>query len=159
MEAGRARQRLNRVFQTGEDWYTSNHLFRGNEMIRPRNRQQACANVGRVSSKTSSPRGRLSKPDRNRAFPHGYYWQRGDMRPLSFALTLLALGTLAAAQSERPVLWLLLGPGPLAIAIVVTAFLRRKGELCAYWRDFRLRHVKNGKRYQPRGTCPFQCPS
>jgi hypothetical protein len=47
------------------------------------------------------------------------------MSSFSFVLMLLLLGLFMAAHSDRPVFWLLVGPGPLAIAFTLTTFVRR----------------------------------
>jgi len=44
------------------------------------------------------------------------------MSTFSFTLTLLLLGTIGAAQSDNPVFWLLIGPGPFT----GLAFLRQQ---------------------------------
>jgi hypothetical protein len=47
------------------------------------------------------------------------------MSSFSFVLMLLLLGLFMAAHSDRPVFWLLVGPGPLAIAFTLATFVRR----------------------------------
>jgi hypothetical protein len=47
------------------------------------------------------------------------------MSSFSFVLMLLLLGLFMAAHSDRPVFWLLVGPGPLAIGFTLTTFIRR----------------------------------
>jgi hypothetical protein len=47
------------------------------------------------------------------------------MSSFSFVLMLLLLGLFMAAHSDRPVFWLLVGPGPLAIAFTLVTFVRR----------------------------------
>jgi hypothetical protein len=63
---------------------------------------------------------------RNAKSPGRPYWMREDMGAHSFAWTLLLLGTCAAAQTEQPVLWLLIGPAPFVIGYTAVAFLRQK---------------------------------
>jgi hypothetical protein len=50
---------------------------------------------------------------------------RKDMSVFSFVLMLLLLGMFAAAHSDRPVFWLLVGPFPLAVGFTLTTFLRQ----------------------------------
>ena len=52
-------------------------------------------------------------------------WTGRDMSAFSFVLMLLLLGLFMAAHSDRPVFWLLVGPGPLAIGFTLTTFVRR----------------------------------
>ena len=51
---------------------------------------------------------------------------QSDMSPFSFILTLLLTGTVAAAHSEDPAFWLLVGPAPLAAMFTATALFRRR---------------------------------
>jgi hypothetical protein len=48
------------------------------------------------------------------------------MSAFSFTLTLLLSSTIAAANADRPLYWLLIGPAPLAIGLVAGVFLRRR---------------------------------
>lgn len=50
---------------------------------------------------------------------------REDMGVFGFAWTLLLVGTVAAAETDRPVLWLLVGPVPFVVGFAVVAFLRK----------------------------------
>ena len=47
------------------------------------------------------------------------------MSAFSFVLTLQVLGTIAAAHTDRPVFWLLVGPMPLAIGFALITFARK----------------------------------
>ncbi len=49
-----------------------------------------------------------------------------DMSAFSFTLTLLLSSTIAAANADRPVFWLLIGPAPLAIGLVAAVSLRQR---------------------------------
>jgi hypothetical protein len=51
---------------------------------------------------------------------------RRDMSAFSFCLTLLLLGTIAAANTNHPVFWLLIGPAPLAAGFMVLQFFRKR---------------------------------
>jgi hypothetical protein len=51
---------------------------------------------------------------------------QSDMSPFSFILALLLTGTVAAARSEDPAFWLLVGPAPLAAVFTATAIFRRR---------------------------------
>jgi hypothetical protein len=48
----------------------------------------------------------------------------GDITVSAFTLTLLLIVTVAAAYSDRPVFWHLIGTIPLAAAFATTAFLQ-----------------------------------
>jgi len=51
-------------------------------------------------------------------------WTVGDISGFGFAFTLVLLGTILSAYSDRPVFWLLAGPGPLVVGLTVVTFLR-----------------------------------
>ena len=50
----------------------------------------------------------------------------GDIGVFAFTLSLILLGIFLAAYSDRPVFWLLVAPGPIAIGFTLIAF-RRQG--------------------------------
>ena len=52
-------------------------------------------------------------------------WTGKDMSAFTIVLMLLLLGMFAAAHTDRPVFWLLVGPAPLAVGFTVTTFLRQ----------------------------------
>jgi hypothetical protein len=47
------------------------------------------------------------------------------MGAFSFTLTLQLLGTIAAAHTDHPVFWLLVGPMPLAVGFTLMTFVRQ----------------------------------
>jgi hypothetical protein len=51
-------------------------------------------------------------------------WTTADISGFGFAFSLVLLGTIVSAFSDRPVFWLLLGPGPLVIGLTLITFLR-----------------------------------
>jgi hypothetical protein len=53
-------------------------------------------------------------------------WTTGDVSGFGFAFTLVLSGTILSAYSDRPVFWLLAGPGPLVMGLSLIAFLRYK---------------------------------
>jgi hypothetical protein len=55
---------------------------------------------------------------------------RRDMSASSFTLALLLFGTIAAAYTDRPAFWLLIGPAPLAVGFAAIAFLRPRQRSC-----------------------------
>jgi hypothetical protein len=58
-------------------------------------------------------------------------WSEKDMSSFSFTLTLLLSGTIAAANADHPLFWLLIGPTPLAIGLAAAVFLRPRLDLSA----------------------------
>jgi hypothetical protein len=58
-------------------------------------------------------------------------WSGRDMSSFSFTLTLLLSGTIAAANADRPLFWLLIGPTPLAIGLAAAVVLRARFDLPA----------------------------
>jgi hypothetical protein len=58
-------------------------------------------------------------------------WSGKDMSSFSFTLTLLLSGTIAAANADRPLFWLLIGPTPLAIGLAAAVVLRARFDLPA----------------------------
>jgi hypothetical protein len=58
-------------------------------------------------------------------------WSGKDMSSFSFTLTLLLSGTIAAANADQPLFWLLIGPTPLAIGLAAAIFLRPRFDLSA----------------------------
>jgi hypothetical protein len=69
-------------------------------------------------------------------------WTTGDISGFGFAFALVLLGTIVSGFSDRPVFWLLVGPGPLVIGLTLIAFLRhvfsiRRG-LTAQGRNLRM---------------------
>jgi hypothetical protein len=53
-------------------------------------------------------------------------WTTGDISGFGFAFSLVLLGTILSAYSDRPVFWLLVGPGPLVVGLTMIAFLRHQ---------------------------------
>ena len=89
-------------------------------------------------------------------FPNSTYWMREDMRPLSFTLTLMFLGTWAAMQTEQPLFWLLAGPLPLAVGYAGVRLARRKCHLGAWLRGFRNRVSQRRETLPDLRSCPCQ---
>jgi hypothetical protein len=57
-----------------------------------------------------------------------------DMSTFSFTLTLQLLGTIAAAHTDHPVFWLLVGPMPLAVVFTLVTFIRQ-GVFRSIWKS------------------------
>jgi len=109
LEEERARKNLSQVFQTGADG--SIDCLPLPERHSP-SRARSSAKVRTRSAGVSHKR-----KDND--------WTERDMSSFTFVLMLLILGLFMAAHSDRPVFWLLVGPGPLAIGFTLTTFVRR----------------------------------
>jgi hypothetical protein len=51
---------------------------------------------------------------------------RRDLTVSSFVFTLVLVGAILAAYTDRPVFWLLIGPAPVAVLHTIRTFLRRR---------------------------------
>jgi hypothetical protein len=51
-------------------------------------------------------------------------WTTGDISGFGFAFSLVLLATILSAYTDHPAFWLLVGTGPLVIALTLIAFLR-----------------------------------
>ena len=51
-----------------------------------------------------------------------------DISGFGFVLTLMLLCEIAAAQTDHPVFWLLVGPTPLALAVTATRLLAKRAK-------------------------------
>jgi hypothetical protein len=137
VEADSAKQQLNRVFRTEASGHISSlshtdiqHSSGKNDWNEAANRPKESFNFFRLSNVHLNPW-------KNSRSSKGLYWMREDMGALSFAWTLVLLSAVAATQTDQPVLWLLIGPAPLAVGVVAAGFLRRRLDLCAILRGFR----------------------
>jgi hypothetical protein len=135
VEADSAKQKLTRLFQTDAGGQISSlsqtdikRSFGKGDPKEAANRLKVSFNLIRDSQLNPSKNTRSSK---------GLYWMREDMGALSFAWTLVLMSAVTAIQTDQPVLWLLIGPAPLAIGITAVGFLRRRFDLCAVLREFR----------------------
>jgi hypothetical protein len=52
-------------------------------------------------------------------------WTTGDVSVFGFTCSLVVLGTILSAYSDRPIFWLLIGPGPIAIGFTLISFFRQ----------------------------------
>jgi hypothetical protein len=107
--------------------------------------QQPAANRRSASLEIVRRPGDCCELRRNAKSPGRPYWMREDMGAHSFAWTLLLLGTFAAAQTDQPVLWLLIGPAPFVVGYTAVAFLRQKRfDLSARLRGLRQQGGESG---------------
>ena len=110
LQGERAKENLRQVFQTktkGAAGGLPRHEGRSISRVRPSSKDARCKSAG-VSHKVKETA-----------------WTGKDMSAFSIVLMLLLLGIFAAAHTDRPVFWLLVGPAPLAVGFTLTTFLRQ----------------------------------
>lgn len=90
------------------------------------NCQQPTANGPTLSPEFTRSRGDLNNPATNPSRPKRSSWNGNDMSAFSFSLTLLLLGTIAAAETNHPVFWLSIGPAPLVAGFTILTFVRKR---------------------------------
>jgi hypothetical protein len=145
VEADGAKQKLNLVFRTKANGQISSRSQTGIKHSSSKNDRNEV--VSCLKESFNFLRDIRLNPWTNPRSSKGLYWMREDMGALSFAWTLVLLSAVAAIQMDQPVLWLLIGPAPLAAGVAAAGFLRRRFDLCAILRGFR-------RNYQ----CQCQCP-
>ena len=63
---------------------------------------------------------------------------KGDLTVSGFVFTLVLVGVILAAHTDRPVFWLLIGPIPVAVLYTIRTFLRqllrRQENLLAFYK-------------------------
>ena len=148
-ETQRAKQRLALVFQARSERRAATLSLTNRESAPAISGRQDTGNRRKVLVKVTRRRDDLSEPGRKKGLPNESYWTREDMGTLSFTLTLLLLATVAAAQTDRPVLWLMIGPVPLALGLAVVGFVRPRFNLRGY--------VRNLLHRPRRKQCQCQC--
>jgi hypothetical protein len=82
----------------------------------------------RVADKRSSRRQNLARSihrDAARKVAAKKRWTTNDISAFGVTLTLVLLGTILAANTNQPVFWLLIGPGPLAVGFTFITFFRQ----------------------------------
>jgi len=122
LEADRARRRLTQAFQDQRAESLPPASIEGTVK-----EQEKAANRPQLSTQ----RDVLLDLRPNAAYPNTSNSARRDMRASSFALTLLLFATIAAAHTDQPAFWLLIGPAPLAVGFAVVALFRRRFDLPA----------------------------
>jgi hypothetical protein len=142
VETDNAKGRLTQMFQASADRQAA--TLSPTQGTSAKGGRSDGANQPRVLPAIFRLRTILDDPGKNKRSANGHYWKREDMGLLSFMLTLVLLGTVAAAQTDQPVRWLLIGPAPLAVGLAVAAYCRQRFNLYAFLRGFR-------------GSCPCQC--
>jgi hypothetical protein len=135
VEAESAKQQLTRAFQTEAGGQISNLFQNGIKQSSGKNNWNEAANC--LKESFNLLRAVQFNPWKNTRSSKGLYWMREDMGVLSFAWTLVLLSAVAAIQTDHPVLWLLIGPAPLAVGVAAAGFRRRRFDLCSLLRGFR----------------------
>jgi hypothetical protein len=135
LDAKRAKQRLVRSFQSEPEPHAES-------LSKP---------ITKTASVWDDQNG-SSDPAKNATAPKRCGLTKGDMSALSFTLTLLLLGTIAAANTNRPVFWLLIGPAPLAAGFMLLAFFRKGFSWCSPFVNFGKRDDCQRARRQNKGT-------
>lgn len=132
LEAQSAKRELSRAFQSSPDGGLSRSILpdlQGGGTAK--DDRSDIARTPRTVSRISLLGDLLYHPRKRVRLPNGFYWMHEDMGPVSFILTLVLLGTAAAAQTDQPAFWLLVGPTPLACGfLAVTLFRRRLLKKC-----------------------------
>ena len=152
LEVGKAKLQLASVFQARPGQCPACTPLPNNEDLPAGRDQQSAANRPSWPSEVVRARGGLRESRRNAKSPGGPYWMREDMGAHSFAWTLFLLGTLAAAQTDQPVLWLSIGPAPFVVGYTIVALLRRRVNLYGSMRGLRQQGGGSG-----RWECQCQC--
>jgi hypothetical protein len=148
MEADSAKRQLTQVFQTGSGGHISSQAHDDIKFSSGKNDWNKADNCPKESFNFFRLRDIHLNPWKNNRSSKGLYWMREDMGAFSFAWILVLLSAVAATQTDQPVLWLLIGPAPLAVGVAAAGFLRRRFDLCSILRGFR-------GSYQCQ--CPCQC--
>ncbi len=151
LETRRAQQKLAFVFQAPPGQGPEGPRLANDQEIPTSKEQQPAADRRSASPEVVRRPGDHCELRRNAKSLGRPYWMREDMGAHSFAWTLLLLGTFAAAQTDQPVLWLLIGPAPFVVGYTAVAFLRQK--------RFNLSARLRGLRPQGGGSglCQCQC--
>jgi hypothetical protein len=121
-----ARQELARSLQSGPGPQVDTRLPAIGDGAPVTNGQQRTANQPTLSPEFTRSRGSLNNSATNPTRPKRSGWTGNDMSASSFSLTLLLLGTIAAADTNHPVFWLSIGPAPLVAGFTILTFFRKR---------------------------------
>jgi hypothetical protein len=113
----RAKKNLTRVFQIGPRVPNDGLPLRENRSV---------SGVWRSAKDARTKSAGVADKEKETA------WTGKDMSAFSIVLMLLLLGIFAAAYTDRPVFWLLIGPAPLAVGYTLITFFRQGfGRICS----------------------------
>ena len=121
-----ARQGLARSLQSGPGPQVDTLLPAIGDGAPVANGQQQTAKRPTLSPESKHSCGDLNNPARNPTRPKRSGWTGNDISASSFSLTLLLLGTIAAADTNHPVFWLSIGPAPLVAGYTILTFFRKR---------------------------------
>ena len=125
LDAERAHQRLVRSFQSERDQHADSPS--GPTKSAPvAGDQKDASKRPSLSSELLGLGNGLSDLAKDATLPKRSGWTKRDMRAFGFTLTVLLLGTIAAANTNRPVFWLLIGPAPIAAGFTVLRYIRKR---------------------------------
>jgi hypothetical protein len=122
LDAKLAKQRLVQSFQSGPDRHADSLSPPITKTASVGNDQKEAAKRPSLSQELS--RLGLRELPKNGTAPKRSDWTKRDMSAVSFSVTLLLLSTIAAANTNHPVFWLLIGPAPLAAGFTLLMFFR-----------------------------------
>ena len=118
-----AKQGLTRSLQPGQDRLVDALFPAMSDNVPVANSQPRTAKPPTLSTDFTRSRRGLNNP----ATPPKRSGLTGnDMSAFSFSLTLLLLGTIAAADTNHPVFWLSIGPAPLVAGFTILTFFRKR---------------------------------
>jgi len=121
-----ARQGVARSFQSGPGPQEDTLLPAIGDGTPVANGQQQTPKRPTLSPEFKGLTGGLNNPATDPTRPKRFAWTRNDMSASSFSLTLLLLGTVAAADTNHPVFWLSIGPAPLVAGFTILTFFRKR---------------------------------
>jgi hypothetical protein len=126
MESDAAKRRLSELFES-KTFRSADHRSTANV---PRDRTRAAQKSVEKNNNISPEYHCMRTPVRSctrTAIPATESSKtKRDLTVSSFMLTLVSVGVLVAAHTDRPVFWLLIGPTPFAVPHIIRAFLRQR---------------------------------
>jgi hypothetical protein len=125
LEAQLAKRQLEEVFKTTE-LGCDNQSSPITESVRVTIDRNEPSKRQRPAHDFAQPRNMFGDSTRNARRPKRSDRNKSDMTPSSFTLTLLLIATIAAAYTDRPPFWLLLGPVLLAAGFAMLAVFQQR---------------------------------
>jgi hypothetical protein len=152
LDAKRAKHRLVRSFQSRPDRHADSLSRPITKSAAVANDQKEAAKRPSLSQELSRLRKGLNDLAKNATPPKRSARTKRDMSAFSFSLALLLLGTIAAANTNHPMFWLLIGPAPLAAGFTVLTFFRQRFSRCIPFAVFGKREDQRSDRRQNKRT-------
>jgi hypothetical protein len=154
METRQAKQRLTQIVQ---DRHTESLFLPDNKDAPAADEQKEATDWPSMPPEVARQCKVLRDLRENAGSPKGPNDTRRDMSAFSFTLTLLLSGTIAAANTDQPLFWLLIGPAPLAVGLTATVFLRQRFHLDACLLALRKWNVQSENRDRAIGEVSLGC--